>query len=567
MYEELNNTMTPSNVPPFRADLAYPEFTDEMLGRIRGYGTIESIPDHTTLFHRDERQVDMFVVLEGAIEVHTVDDRNEDCLLQVLSPRQFSGELDLFNHQRTLTGSRTKGDSLLIRITRPQLQVLMRSEGDIANLIMQATIWRKLRLIGEQKGGVILVGQSEDADYLLLERFFVRNGYPHQTQPFHELCDVTPAVVLSDGRILPRPLIAALADELGITELPAPSTIYDVTVVGAGPSGLAAAVYAASEGLSTLVIEGIAPGGQAGTSSKIENYLGFPTGISGQRLAHRAHVQALKFGVRFAISRNAVSIRPTDGIHTLLLEGGLEVQSRAVVVATGARYRKLDLNNYAKFENRGIYYAATSMESVLCRDKEVIVVGAGNSAGQAAAFLSGICAHVHLIVRAKSLTKTMSQYLISRIENSARISLYVNSEIESLEGDSSLERVTWANRRTGETTTLAIRSVFVMIGAEPNTGWLYGTLALDRKGFILTGETNSFENSRYATTAPGIYAVGDVRSTSVKRVASAVGEGSVVVSDVHRYLADHRALVAAAPDSTLAALQSVSSDAADQGVL
>ena len=566
MYEELNNTLTPSNVPPFRADLAYPDLTDEMIGRIRTYGTVESFADQATLFNRDERQVDMFVIIEGAIEVYTVAGQNRECLLRLLTPRQFSGELDLLNQQRTLTGSRTKGESLLIRVTRSQLQHLMRAEGDIANLIMQATIWRKLRLIGEQKGGVILVGRPEDADYLLLERFFVRNGYPHQTQISHELSAVTPAVVLSDGRVLEKPEIAKLADELGITEVPDSHSVYDVTVVGAGPSGLAAAVYAASEGLSTLVIESIAPGGQAGTSSKIENYLGFPTGISGQRLAHRAHVQALKFGVRFAISRNAISVLPTAGIHTLILEGGLKVQTRAVVVATGAKYRRLDLANYDRFENRGIYYAATSMESLLCRDKEVIVVGAGNSAGQAAAFLAGISAHVHLIVRAKSLAKTMSQYLISRIENSTRVTLYVNSEIEQLHGDERLESVTWINRRTDMRTTQPIKSVFVMIGAEPNTGWLFGTLQLDRKGFIVTGELTSFENSRYATNVPGIYAVGDVRASSVKRVASAVGEGSVVVADVHRYLADHRALVAAAPDSALAALQSASIGADDREI-
>jgi thioredoxin reductase (NADPH) len=558
MYEELNNTLTTSHVPPFRPDLAYPDLTHEMIDRIRTYGTIESVPDQTTLFVRDARQVDMFVIIEGSIEVYTLAGRNDECFLQLLTPRQFSGELDLFNHQRTLTGCRTKGDSLLIRITRSQLQHLMRAEGDIANLIMQATIWRKLRLIGEQKGGVILVGQPNSAYYLLLESFFIRNGYPHQTLESHRDCPVTPSVVFADGRVLQRPEIATLADDLGITELPDPNSIYDVTVVGAGPSGLAAAVYASSEGLSTLVIEGIAPGGQAGTSSKIENYLGFPTGISGQRLGHRAHVQALKFGVRFAISRKAISVRPNGGLHTLVLEGGLEVQTRAVVVASGAKYRRLDLDNYLRFENQGIYYAATAMESLLCRDQEVIVVGGGNSAGQAAAFLAGVSAHVHLIVRAKSLAKTMSQYLVSRIERSARITLYVNSEIEELDGGGKLESVTWVNRRTDARTTRPIKSVFAMIGAEPNTGWLFGTLQLDRKGFVVTGGLAGFENSRYATSVPGIFAVGDVRATSVKRVASAVGEGSVVISDVHRYLADHRDLVAAATDSALAALQSAS---------
>jgi thioredoxin reductase (NADPH) len=367
--------------------------------------------------------------------------------------------------------------------------------------------------------------------------------------------------VLSDGRILHRPTIAQLADELGITELPDPTMIYDVTVVGAGPSGLAAAVYAASEGLCTIVVESTAPGGQAGTSSKIENYLGFPTGISGQRLASRAQLQALKFGVRFAISREIVTAEQIDGIHKLTLAGGIPVCSRAVVVATGAMYRKLSVENYSQFEGRGIYYAATAMESLLCRENEVIVVGGGNSAGQAAVFLSGIAKHVHHIVRGKSLAATMSQYLISRIESSARITLYTASEIVKLEGETKLECVTWVNRRTGESTTKPIGSVFVMIGAEPNTGWLYGTVKLDKKGFILTGGADGFDGTPYATSVPGMFAVGDVRSKSVKRVASAVGEGSVVISDVHRYLTDHRNTFATEPNSALAALRSASAAA------
>jgi thioredoxin reductase (NADPH) len=312
------------------------------------------------------------------------------------------------------------------------------------------------------------------------------------------------------------------------------------------------------------VIEGIAPGGQAGTSSKIENYLGFPTGISGQRLASRAQLQALKFGVQLAISRDVITAVQVEGIHKLTLAGGAPVCSRSVVVASGAQYRKLSVANYSQFENRGIYYAATAMESLLCRDDEVIVVGGGNSAGQAAMFLSGIAKHVHHIIRGESLASSMSQYLVSRIENSSHITLYPNSEIEKLEGESSLESVTWANHVTGERTVKPIGSVFVMIGAEPNSGWLFGTVRLDKKGFILTGGADGFENTPYATSVPGIFAVGDVRSKSVKRVASAVGEGSVVISDVHRYLADHRNSFLVEPNSALAALRSASAAAKPQ---
>jgi thioredoxin reductase (NADPH) len=332
-------------------------------------------------------------------------------------------------------------------------------------------------------------------------------------------------------------MVATLADELGISELPDKSIIYDVAVVGAGPAGLAAAVYAASEGLSTVVIEGIAPGGQAGTSSKIENYLGFPTGISGQRLANRAFVQSLKFGVRFAISREAVTLESNSDVHKITLEGGIALCSRAVVIATGVQYRKLPLENYDNFENQGIYYAATGMETAYCRDKEVVVVGGGNSAGQAALFLSQTAAHVYLMIRGKSLSATMSQYLLSRIEQSRRITILTETEIVLLEGGRHLEQVTWVNIRDGSRTTKSIQDLFVMIGAQPNTSWLKGVVALDEKGFVNTGGSQGFENTPYATNNAGIYAVGDVRNTSVKRVASAVGEGSVVVSDLHRYLA------------------------------
>ena len=464
-------------------------------------------------------------------------------------------------------------ETVVLRIPRGEMQRLMRAHGDIANLLTSALVWRRIGIIGESVSGVLLTGHANDAEMTELQRFLLRNSYPHRILevaeeangaggPFAEHASALPAVTLVDGRVMRRPTIPQLADELGITELPESGVIYDVAVVGAGPSGLAAAVYAASEGLCTICIEATAPGGQAGTSSKIENYLGFPTGIAGQRLASRAQLQALKFGVRFAISRETVTAQQVEGIHRLTLAGGIPVCARAVVVASGAMYRKLSVENYAQYENRGIYYAATAMESLLCRENEVIVVGGGNSAGQAAVFLSGIAKHVHHIVRGPSLASSMSQYLISRIESSSHITLYPNSEIETLEGATKLERVGWVDRVTGERTEREIGSVFVMIGAEPNSGWLFGTLKLDKKGFIVTGGADGFESTPYATSVPGMYAVGDVRSNSVKRVASAVGEGSVVISDVHRYLADHRNEFAVEPNSALAALRSAGASAA-----
>jgi thioredoxin reductase (NADPH) len=564
------------NVPDPRPDLAFPKLTEDMVERLRSYGQEETFLENVLLFSHGERGVDMFVVLDGQIDMSLPATSGESKIVAHHQRFDFSGELNLLNSQGSLVDARTVGQSRLLRIPRSGLQRLMRAEGDIANLIMQATIWRRIGIISEADGGIVLKGHAGDAETIKLQRFLLRNTYPHRivettendsTQASDYLSGhpyTLPAVVLSDGRTLHKPTITQLADELGITEFPDPHMIYDVTVVGAGPSGLAAAVYAASEGLCTIVIEGIAPGGQAGTSSKIENYLGFPTGISGQRLASRAQLQALKFGVRFAISRDVITAEQIEGVHKLTLTGGTPVCSRSVVVASGAQYRRLSVENYSQFENRGIYYAATAMESLLCRDNEVIVVGGGNSAGQAAMFLSGIAKHVHHIIRGESLASSMSQYLVSRIESSAHITLYPNSEIEKLEGESSLERVTWANRMTGERTVRPIGSVFVMIGAEPNSGWLFGTVRLDKKGFILTGGTDGFENTPYATSVPGMFAVGDVRSKSVKRVASAVGEGSVVISDVHRYLADHHNSIAVEPNSALAALRSANAAAKSQ---
>jgi thioredoxin reductase (NADPH) len=554
--------------PDFRLELAFPELTEDMIARLRSYGTEESFPADATLYTLGDRMTDMFVVLEGEIDIILPSAESQPNIYARHRKNNFTGEFNLLNSQGAVVEARTLVPSTLLRISRTQLRRLMRAEGDIANVIVAACIWRRIGIVKAGSGGVLLKGRPGDPQMMLLQRFLVRNNYPHRIVdvPAEETDNDSarlPAVTLSDRRIIRRPTIPELADELGITELPDPEMICDVAVVGGGPAGLAAAVYAASEGLCTTVIEGMAPGGQAGASSKIENYLGFPAGVSGQQLATRAHLQALKFGVHFAISREVITIEQVDGIHKLTLQGGIPVCARAVVVASGAQYRKLDVENYVKYENRGLHYAATAMESVLCRNQEVVIVGGGNSAGQASLFLSGIAKHVHHLVRRSSFAETMSQYLISRIENSSHITVYTESEIVALAGDRSLERVSWVNLSTGERTVKDLSAVFVMIGAEPNTGWLFGTVRLDKKGFILTGGADGFDQSPYSTSMPGIFAVGDVRANSVKRVASAVGEGSVVVSDIHRYLADHRNRFSARPNSTLAALRSV--DAATSG--
>jgi thioredoxin reductase (NADPH) len=543
--ETVADTLLKSLGSDFRWELAFPDLTEDMVARLQAYGNQESFPAGAVLYTHGDRKIDMFVVLEGEVEIYLPSTEDDAKVFARYRKHNFTGEFNLLNSQGALVEARTVAPSTLLRISRTRFERLMRTEGDIANMIVAACIWRRIGIVKAASGGVILQGRSGDDQMMLLQRFFARNNYPHRivnvsAEDTENDCAPLPAVILSDGRTMRRPSIPELADELGITELPDPETTCDVAVVGAGPAGLAAAVYAASEGLCTTVIEGMAPGGQAGASSKIENYLGFPAGISGQQLATRAQLQALKFGVHFAISREVITVEQLDGIHKLTLQGGHQMCARTVVVASGAQYRKLGVENYLKYENRGLYYAATAMESVLCRDQEVIIVGGGNSAGQASLFLSGIAKHVHHLVRGPSFAETMSQYLISRVENSSHITVHTKSEIVELDGDPSLERVTWANSNTGERTVRNISTVFVMVGAEPNTGWLFGTVRLDTKGFILTGGTDGFDKSPYATSMPGIYAVGDARANSVKRVASAVGEGSVVISYIHRYLADHR---------------------------
>jgi thioredoxin reductase (NADPH) len=553
----LPDPQTAFDVPSFRPEMAFPCFTEDMIRCIRSYGTEAEYGNGTQVSTAGQREADMFVVLTGSIDVYTVNDRSQLESIIELGPLQFTGELNLLNDQPPLVSARTSAaDTRLLRISRQNLRQLMRAEGDIANLITQAFIWRRIGLVSQRKTGVVLFGNEGEAETLTLQQFLSRNGYPYrlvQDQPLTAArstlppgCDhaVLPAIGLSDGRVLYRPAIPRLADELGITEIPDATAIYDVAVVGAGPAGLAAAVYAASEGLSTVVIESIAPGGQAGTSSKIENYLGFPTGISGNRLAHRAWVQSLKFGVRFAIAREAIGLEPESSHHRLTLAEDIRLCGRSVIIATGASYRKLpQVQNLGKFENQGVYYAATAMEAAFCRDNEVIVVGGGNSSGQAALFLSHLAAHVYLMIRGRTLAQTMSQYLLSRIETSPRISVLIETEIVSLVGDSRLKEVTWVDLRNGVQTSKRIDSVFLMIGAEPNTRWLNGRVDLDEKGFVRTGGSAAFEQTPYATNLPGIYAVGDVRSGSVKRVASAVGEGSVVISDVHRYLTERAGIL------------------------
>lgn len=530
--------------PYARSAQTFPVLTDEMIARIAAFGDAETVPEGAMLFRRGDRSVDFFVCLAGGIDILDSDVEGHERLVHRHVPGQFTGELDLFNDRKILVSGRALADTRVLRIGRKAFRRMMAAEPDIGEIVMRAFILRRVGMLRHGEAGVALAGPGRSADMVRIEGFLTRNAVPHRridtdvdpdAAGFLECFALSPAdlpVVVLEGQVLRNPANAALADALGLASALDPDHVHDVIVVGAGPAGLAAAVYAASEGLDTIVVEAVAPGGQAGTSSKIENYLGFPTGISGQALAGRAQVQAQKFGARLVVSRSATRLDCTARPLRLHLDDGAVLQARAVVVATGARYRKLDLPRYAELEGNGIYYAATAMEANLCAGSEVVVVGGGNSAGQAAVYLARTAGHVHMLVRGPGLAATMSRYLIDRIEASDRITLHPYCEVTALAGDRTLTGVEWTARNTGAVERRQVGALFVMIGAEPNTSWLRDCVDLDGCGFVRTGQGETY----FCSSSPGVFAVGDVRSGSVKRVASGVGEGSVVVSAIHRYL-------------------------------
>jgi thioredoxin reductase (NADPH) len=532
--------------PYLRQAQTFPVLAPELVARLRPAAREEVHPDGAILFERGERAVDFFVVLEGEVAILEEDEDGER-VIHAHGPGQFTGELDLLSDREILVSGRTRGPTRVLRVPRPGFRKTVMGDPELGETVMRAFILRRTGLIQHGQGAVALVGEEGDGHLLRLQQFLARNGYPHrlleaEPEVLEHLGLVPgdlPAVLLHGGEVLRRPLVPAMADALGLTERIDEGRVHDVVVVGAGPAGLAAAVYAASEGLDTIVVEGLAPGGQAGTSSKIENYLGFPTGISGQALAGRAMTQAQKFGARLAVSRHAAGLDCAADPFRIRLEDGQEVSARAVIVATGARYRKLAVEDYDRFEGEGIHYAATAIEAELCRDEEVAIVGGGNSSGQAAMYLSRFARHVHILCRGPGLAATMSDYLVRRIDASDRITLHPRTEIVRLEGEHHLEAVTWRDHGRGTEERHPMRNLFVMIGAEPNTDWLGGCLELDGKGFVLTGTDAEGRPlaSPFATSRPGVFAVGDVRAGSVKRVASGVGEGSVVVAAVHQFLA------------------------------
>jgi thioredoxin reductase (NADPH) len=537
--------------PYSRFDQTFPHLSDEMVTRILAYGAEETVPDGTVFARPGQRSIDFMVVLEGTIGIYAAELGGTETLVVLHDERQFTGELDLLNDRTALVTARAVGPVRVARLERSAFKQMMVGEPDIAEKVMRAFILRRMGVIAHLQGGITLVGDPADGDTLRIQRFLSRNGYPvrlvDSATASSEMAQVAtyelspgdfPLVLRPGEAPLRNPTVHDLADRIGLMEPIDVERVHDVVIVGAGPGGLAAAVYAASEGLDTLVIEGLAPGGQAGTSSHIENYLGFPTGISGRALAGRAHVQAQKFGARIAISRQVVRLDCSGASYRLELDDGQVVSTRSVVVATGARYRQLDVPDLERFEGHGIHYAATALEAALCVDQDVIVVGGGNSAGQAAIFLSRYAARVHMLIRGPDLSATMSDYLVQRIRSSSRIVLRSRSEVSSLEGERHLRRVGWTDRATGNQQFLNSSNLFVMVGADPNSGWLGQCVELDERGFVLGGMRSMAPGaSPFETSRPGVYAIGDVRAGSIKRVASSVGEGSVVVSAIHQYIA------------------------------
>ena len=492
--------------------------------------------------------MDRFVyILEGEIEV--VDPyTNARLLPNALGPTQFMGEIGFLNGGTNIMRMRAAVDTRVIEAPREGMLELMSRVPELSDHIITVFAARRRRQYEASNDTIKVIGADRDPKVQAVERFLSRNRIPFKSYDLDgadpetvQVCTLIkhePSVIVGADTRLEDPTPRKIAQYLGMDLDICSRRTYDLVIVGGGPAGVAAAVYAGSEGIEALVVEDTAVGGQAGTSSRIENYMGFPTGISGTDLTWRGQVQAMKFGTRFVMPRRvaAMNLRE-DGAYCLTLDDDDELCARAVLVATGVQYRRLPLENLAELEGAGIFYSATEMEARFCSKTEAVVIGGGNSAGQAAMYLSRAAAHVHLVVRSGSLAASMSSYLSQRLEADPRVTIHYHSEVTALHGETWLEGLML---KTGDTERrIDTRALFIMIGAAPNTGWLSGLAETDAKGFVLTG-AKAGQADDYATTAPGIFAVGDVRAGSVKRVASAVGEGSVVVSRIWQYLEDTR---------------------------
>jgi thioredoxin reductase (NADPH) len=553
-------TQAPFAVTVSRPERLFPKLTSAQLARITSHGRRRATTQGEVLIEVGDRIVPCFVVVAGEIQALQVSD-GEERLIVSHRPGSFTGEANLISGRPSMARLRVSEPGEVIELSREQLLALVQTDAELSEILMRAFILRRLELLARDVGGVVVIGSTYNAGTLRIREFLTRNGHPFHfvdldrdadaqelLDRFHVSAANVPVLICGVETVLRNPTNAQIADCLGFNETVDQTRVNDLVVVGAGPAGLAAAVYGASEGLSVLVLESNVPGGQAGSSSRIENYLGFPTGISGLDLTGRAYAQALKFGARVMVAKGATRLACDGQRYTVEIDGGPKVHARAIIIATGAQYRKPALENLSMFEGAGVYYGATPMEAQLCLGDEVVVVGGGNSAGQAAVFLAQTTRRVHVLVRKDGLADTMSRYLIRRIEETPSIVLRTRTEIVGLEGDGRLERIRWRDERTGDIETQNIRHVFMMTGADPNTRWLDGCIALDDKGFVKTGPDLSPEELAAAkwahtrspylleTNRPGIFAVGDVRGGNIKRVASAVGEGSIAVAFVHQVL-------------------------------
>lgn len=543
--------------PGAQSKQMFPDLTAPQVARIAEFGRLRAIRSGEILTEPGDETTRFFVVVTGELEIVRIWSGAEE-VVGTLESGQFTGEANMLSGRRGLVRIRVRTFGEVVEIDRDHLLTLVQTDAELGEIFMRAFILRRQELISRGTGDVLL-GSDYCAGTLRVKEFLTRNGHPYSYIDLDRSTDIqdmlvrfhieeadVPVLICRGGIVLRNPSNQDIARCLGFNDAIDSTQVRDVVIVGAGPAGLAAAVYAASEGLDALVLELHAPGGQAGSSSRIENYLGFPTGISGQELATRAHAQAQKFGAQVMIASRAVTLGCARKPYTIEVDDGASIPARAVIIATGAQYRKLPVHRAPHFEGAGVYYGATRMESQLCRGEEVIVVGGGNAAGQAAVFLVGTSKRVTILVRSDGLADSMSRYLIRRIEQHPSIEVRTRAEIIALEGDHHLERVHW---RDGERTEARqIRHVFVMAGAIPNTGWLDGCVALDSNGFIKTGPDLSRDELGAAgwplsrpphlleTSLPGVFAVGDVRGGNQKRVAAAVGEGSTAVALVHRVL-------------------------------
>src|SRR5213596_2766055 len=547
-----------------RTNEAFPQLTPAQLARIEPHGRRRTLAQGEVVGEPGQPVTKIFVVLSGQLDAVTPLQTSTSSMPR-FTQGMFTGERSILTGGRFLGRVSATVPSDVIEVERDELLKLIQTDTELSDVFLRAFILRRLQLIDRGYGDVVVLGSEHCSGTLHIREFLTRNGHPYTQRDldtdaesqelldrFHLTVDDVPVVICRGKTVLKNPTIQALADCLGLNPTLDRTQIWDVVIIGAGPAGLGAAVYAASEGLIVLIIEATAPGGQAGTSSRIENYLGFPLGISGQDLAGRAYDQAQKFGAKILIARKVARLDcSTKPYRVQCSEAtGDPLLTRAIIIASGVEYRRLAVENLSRFEGAGVYYAATRMEAQLCADEAIAIVGGANSAGQAAMFLAQTAKRVHMLIRGDGLAKTMSRYLISRIEAHPRVELHTRTEIVGLEGNGHLEQVAWRTGRGGPVQQQKLRHVFTMTGAEPSTKWLAGCLALDTKGFIKTGQALSADDLSTAkwplrrsphlleTSLPGVFAVGDVRSGSTKRVASAVGEGSIAVAAVHQVLAE-----------------------------